>query len=92
MQLPPGETFIKIDVKERKCCHTWQKKGCWVTQPEFVACPDAKTENDEILLSSVSYETGKPLLFLDAHTFQELARVHFDANIPPDLHGVFIRD
>ena len=37
---------MKIDVEERKCCHTWQEKGCWVTQPEFVSRPNAETEDD----------------------------------------------
>ena len=42
-------------------------------------------------MSSVSNATGKPfLLMLDAKTFCETARIYFDANIPPDIHGLYI--
>ena len=44
-----------------------------------------------ILISSVHNASGNPfLLMLDAEDFTEVARVHFDANIPPDIHGIFI--
>uniref|UniRef100_H2Z032 Uncharacterized protein n=1 Tax=Ciona savignyi TaxID=51511 RepID=H2Z032_CIOSA len=91
LKLPPGEMLAKIDVEKKERVQMWQEKGCWASQPTFVAKPGATQEDDGILMSSVTNENGKPfLLMLDAKDFSEVARIHFDANIPPDVHGIFV--
>uniref|UniRef100_F6SXN2 Beta-carotene-15,15'-monooxygenase n=1 Tax=Ciona intestinalis TaxID=7719 RepID=F6SXN2_CIOIN len=91
LKLPPGEMLTKIDVETKQRVQTWQEKGCWASQPVFVAKPGATQEDEGILMSSVVNENGNPfLLMLDAKSFTEVARIHFDANIPPDVHGVFV--
>ncbi|KAM4721781.1 beta,beta-carotene 15,15'-dioxygenase [Rhinophrynus dorsalis] len=73
----------------------WTEDDCWPAEPLFIPSPDAKEEDDGVILSCiVSSDQEKPnfLLILDAKTFKELGRANVCANIHLDLHGIFIPD
>jgi len=89
--LPPGDMLCKVSTKTKRKTHEFKEKDCWFSQPCFIPNPEKSAEDQGILISSVNHANGNPfLLMLDAEDFTEVARVHFDANIPPDIHGVFI--
>ena len=64
----------------------------------FVPRPEAKDEDDGVLLSvvlEVDLESCRPhfLVALDARTMKEIARANFnhrELQIPPSIHGIFI--
>lgn len=69
----------------------WAKEGCYPGEPVFVASPDAKSEDDGVILSVVSdiQNFRSFLLILDAKSFKELARAVVSHAIPAGLHGQF---
>ncbi|XP_037298340.1 carotenoid isomerooxygenase isoform X2 [Manduca sexta] len=90
----PG-VLIKVDTKTGET-KTWSEKNCYPSEPIFVPAPDAKDEDDGVLLSALvwggsrSQEVG--LLVVDARDFRELGRAHFDTPSPAPkcLHGWFL--
>ncbi|XP_046459953.1 carotenoid isomerooxygenase-like isoform X2 [Daphnia pulex] len=89
----PG-TLIKVDTIEKKC-RTWAEKNVYASEPVFVPHPDAKSEDDGVLLSSMIFgghnEKRTGLLVLDAATFKEIGRTEFHtpSPVPKCLHGYF---
>ncbi|XP_004690217.1 PREDICTED: beta,beta-carotene 15,15'-monooxygenase [Condylura cristata] len=84
--------IIKYDLLTKSFME-WGEEHCWLGEPVFVAKPDAKDEDDGIILSVVisTIPQRHPfLLILDAKSFTELARASFDIEMCPDLHGFFI--
>jgi beta,beta-carotene 9',10'-dioxygenase len=71
----------------------WSEDGCFPGEPVFVASPDAREEDDGVLLSVVlDGHTGRSfLLVLDAHSLDELARAEVPHHIPFGFHGQFAR-
>jgi beta,beta-carotene 9',10'-dioxygenase len=69
----------------------WQQASCYPGEPLFIANPDAKVEDEGVVLSIVLDAKRKMsfLLILDAQSWQELARVELDHVIPYGLHGNF---
>ncbi|XP_066494064.1 beta,beta-carotene 15,15'-dioxygenase [Tiliqua scincoides] len=91
-QNPVPTQLLKFDVLTKKGLH-WKEEHCWPAEPVFVPSPDAKEEDDGIILSSIV--TSDPqklpfLLVLDAKTFKEIARARVSADVHLDLHGMFI--
>ncbi|KAJ6666071.1 hypothetical protein lerEdw1_000975 [Lerista edwardsae] len=89
---PIPTEIVKFDILTRKCLH-WKEEHCWPAEPVFVPSPDAKEEDDGIILSNIV--TSDPqklpfLLILDAKTFKEIARATVSADVHLDLHGIFI--
>ncbi|XP_006754522.1 PREDICTED: beta,beta-carotene 15,15'-dioxygenase isoform X2 [Myotis davidii] len=75
--------------------YRWGEEHCWPSEPVFVSTPDAKEEDDGILLSAIVSSDPQKLpflLILDAKTFAELARAYVDVDMHLDLHGLFIPD
>lgn len=80
----------KIDVANGTLL-TWEEEGCSPGEPVFVAAPDAKSEDDGVVLSTVidhKHQTSF-LLVLDGRTFKELARAVAPHLIPMGLHGAY---
>ncbi|HEY1522868.1 MAG TPA: carotenoid oxygenase family protein [Solirubrobacteraceae bacterium] len=84
------DRIVKGDLVARTS-QTWQQDGAFPGEPVFVAAPDAKDEDEGVLLSVVldgRRETSF-LLILDAGTLEELARAEVPHAIPFGFHGSF---
>ncbi len=82
--------LVKIDTKTRHV-HLWLEDGCIAEEPVFVPKPQAKTEDDGVVLALV-LDTKKRksfLLIVDAKKFKEIGRVEVPHHIPYGLHGDF---
>lgn len=87
---PFANSITKVDV-HTNVVTTWQQKNCYPSEPIFVARPDAKTEDDGILLSVVLdvQHSNSFLLLLDAKNMEEIARASTPHHIPFTIHGTF---
>ncbi|XP_060110342.1 beta,beta-carotene 15,15'-dioxygenase [Heteronotia binoei] len=89
---PVPSKIVKCDILTKRKLH-WGEEHCWPAEPVFVPSPNAKEEDDGIILSSiVTTQPQKPpfLLILDAKTFKEIARATVNVELHLDLHGIFI--
>ncbi|HLH61225.1 MAG TPA: carotenoid oxygenase family protein [Ktedonobacteraceae bacterium] len=70
---------------------TWAQDGCYPGEPVFAQAPEARGEDDGVVLSVVlnAYKDNSFLLVLDAHTFEELGRAEVPHHIPLGLHGQY---
>ncbi|CAL8111657.1 unnamed protein product [Orchesella dallaii] len=62
-------------------------------EPQFIANPEATTEDDGVLVTAVidnRVNTQDFLLFLDAKTMKELGRAYFKEEIPTAVHGIWL--
>jgi carotenoid cleavage dioxygenase-like enzyme len=86
------DRIVKADVVDCRA-DVWAEEGCFPGEPVFVAAPDAKDEDEGVLLSVVLDGTrgNSFLLVLDAHTLDELARAEVPHHIPFGFHGQFAR-
>ena len=85
---------MKIDAETRNSLF-WEREGFSVSEPVYVARPNATSEDDGyILFSCVHHEDDKLVLLviLDASTFKETAIVNFKAKgaVTKDFHGIFV--
>ncbi|GHO46362.1 carotenoid oxygenase family protein [Ktedonospora formicarum] len=82
--------LVRIDARQKKAL-TWSEEGCYPGEPIFVEAPEARAEDDGVVLSVVL--NGKKgnsfLLVLDAHTFHEIGRAEVPHHIPFGFHGLF---
>jgi carotenoid cleavage dioxygenase-like enzyme len=71
----------------------WEEPGSYPGEPVFVAAPDAKAEDEGVLLSVVlNGERGNSfLLVVDARSLDELARAEVPHHIPFGFHGQYAR-
>ncbi len=83
----------KIDVCTSKEI-IWQQKGCYTRDPIFVQKPNAKTEDDGIILSVVLDAQKKQtfLIVLDGQSCKEIGRATIAHPIPFTLHGKFFKN
>nr|XP_056718813.1 beta,beta-carotene 15,15'-dioxygenase [Euleptes europaea] len=89
---PVPTQVAKFDVLTKRKLH-WEEEHCWPAEPVFVPSPNAKEEDDGIILTTiVTTEPQKPpfLLILDAKTFKEIARATVNVELHLGLHGIFI--
>jgi carotenoid cleavage dioxygenase-like enzyme len=86
------ERIVKIDTHDGAAL-SWSERGCYPGEPVFVARPDARGEDDGVLLSVVldSAAESSFLLVLDAADLHELARARVPHHIPFGFHGQFAR-
>ena len=84
-------TKINVETSEHL---VWYQEACYPSEPIFVASPDAKEEDDGVLLSVVfdakAYNTF--LLVLDASTQEEQARAVLPEVVPFSFHGKFFSE
>ena len=87
---PAFDRLVKVDVREG-FSRTWREEGTHPGEPVFVAAPDARDEDDGVILSVVlDAARGRSfLLVLDAASFEELGRAHAPHHIPFGFHGQY---
>ena len=80
--------LAKVDVDTKETA-IWKEEHCFPSEPVFVAAPNAKEEDDGVVLSIIVGVLGKPsfLLFLDGKTFKELARAVVPFRLAMTFHG-----
>jgi carotenoid cleavage dioxygenase-like enzyme len=84
------ERIVKGDLRDGTR-RTWSERGSYPGEPVFVAAPDARDEDEGVILSVVfdaAAETSY-LLVLDARDLGELARAAAPTHIPYGFHGQF---
>jgi carotenoid cleavage dioxygenase-like enzyme len=84
------DQLVKADVRGGES-RTWHEPGCYPGEPVFVARPDARAEDDGVVLSVVLDSAAERsfLLVLDAASFGEIARAEAPQRIPFGFHGQF---
>lgn len=82
--------LLKVEMKD-KTVIPWYEEHCYPGEPVFVPVPNAKKEDDGVILSVVlSTEMKKSfLLVLDACSFTELGRAEVPHHIPFGFHGQY---
>jgi carotenoid cleavage dioxygenase-like enzyme len=81
--------LVKVDVRTGGS-KTWREDGCYPGEGVFVAAPDAKAEDDGVLLSVVlDTRRSSFLLVLDASSLEEIARATVPHVIPFGFHGQY---
>ena len=81
-------TKIDVTTGEHK---VWHQKHCYPSEPVFVPSPEAKAEDDGIVLAVIFDSDAKNtfLLSLDAQTFEETGRALVPEILPMSFHGDF---
>lgn len=89
-ELLHGESLFKVNTTNKEALR-WFEKGCSAGEPVFVPTPDAKEEDEGVILSLVidRNHSHSFLLILDSKNFQEIGRVYAPHLIPPGLHGQY---
>ncbi len=84
--------LLRVDVRQRTTT-IWSEEDCYPGEPVFVEAPEAKEEDDGVVLSVVlnAQKGNSFLLILDAHTFEEIGRAEVPHHIPAGFHGQFFR-
>lgn len=69
----------------------WSEKGCSTGEPVFVSAPNAKEEDDGVVLAVIldHNHNNSFLLILNGKTFKEIGRVRAPHQIPDGLHGQY---
>jgi carotenoid cleavage dioxygenase-like enzyme len=77
-------------VRERTAT-TWCEPGCYPGEPVFVAAPEARDEDEWVILTVVldAHRGASFLLVLDARSCAELARAEVPHHIPFGLYGQY---
>ena len=85
------ENIAKVNVDTKEVV-SWVEEHSYPSEPVFVPAPDAKEEDDGIVLSAVVGVLGKPsfLLFLDGKTFTEVARAVVPCKLAMTFHGAYL--
>ena len=84
------DRLIKIDVKNKSVKY-WMEENTFPGEPIFVPHPNAKNEDDGILLTVfLDGNLGKSFMhIMNAETFTEIARINLPQHIPYGFHGQF---
>ena len=85
--------LVKVDVSTGEAL-LWHEPGCYPGEGVFVPAPNAKSEDDGLLLSVVldSTQSNSFLLILNAADFSEVARATVPQHIPFGFHGQFFTE
>jgi beta,beta-carotene 9',10'-dioxygenase len=85
--------LVKID-QENFEVKTWLHSGHEATEPIFVPAPEAKQEDDGIILTIVfnQAENKSFLVALDGQKFTEVARATLPFHIPDSFHGQYFSE
>lgn len=69
----------------------WSEKGCSAGEPVFVSAPNAKEEDDGVVLAVILdyLQNDSFLLILDGKTFKEIGRARAPHLIPAGFHGQY---
>jgi beta,beta-carotene 9',10'-dioxygenase len=85
--------LLRVDVRQRTTT-VWSEENCYPGEPVLVEAPDARAEDDGVILSVVlnAQKGNSFLLILDAHTFEEIGRAEVPHHIPFGFHGQYFRN
>lgn len=85
------DQVVKLDVGSGEA-RTWSQDGCYPGEPVFVPSPQARAEDDGVVLSVVLDPAAERsfLVVLAAGSFEELARAEAPHHIPFGFHGQFL--
>ena len=85
------DSLVKLDVTGAEPARRWQAPGCHPGEPVPVAAPDARGEDDGVILSVVldGERDSSFLLVLDARSLEELARVESPMRLPFGFHAQY---
>jgi carotenoid isomerooxygenase len=86
-------SLLKVNTDEKKIA-SWYEENAHASEPIFVPSPDAKEEDDGVVLSTITwYNDANRLTFLvlNAKDMKEIARSEFsmDNPVPVAFHGWF---
>ncbi len=86
------DELVKLDLADG-AVRSWRAADCYPGEPVFVPAPDAKSEDEGVVLSLVlDAGAGRSfLLVLDAQTFDEQARAELPHHVPFGFHGQYFR-
>ncbi len=86
------DTIVKFDI-ETGTTKEWKKDDHYPGEPVYVAHPDAKNEDDGLLLTVVldAKNDTSYLLILDARDLSEVAKARVPQHIPFGFHGMYTR-
>ncbi|CAL8311725.1 unnamed protein product [Merluccius merluccius] len=81
----------KLDTETREMVR-WNEDNCWPSEPVFIPRPNAESEDDGVVVTSVCTNPGQAgfILVLDGKTFKEVARAYVNNELHRDMHGYFI--
>jgi beta,beta-carotene 9',10'-dioxygenase len=84
------DQLLKVDVQTGEET-IWREENHYPGEPVFVAAPDARAEDEGVVLSVVlDADAGTSyLLVLDAQTFEERARARVPQHVPYGFHGAY---
>ena len=85
-----GRDIVGVDCESGTVRH-FGVPGYVFGEPIFVAAPDARSEDDGVLLTVGSNGEASKLAVLDAHSLEPHAILHLDLPIPLGFHGSFSR-
>jgi carotenoid cleavage dioxygenase-like enzyme len=76
---------------ELEQAEAWSERGCFPGEAVFIPAPNARQEDEGVVLSVVLDLKSQRsfLLILDAKNFKELGRAYAPQKIPVGLHGQF---
>jgi carotenoid cleavage dioxygenase-like enzyme len=85
-----ADRLVKIDNESGEAA-VWREESCYAGEPIFVAAPNARDEDDGVVLSVVldAVRGESYLVVLDARSMTELARARAPHVIPHGIHGAF---
>uniref|UniRef100_A0A8D3C034 Uncharacterized protein n=1 Tax=Scophthalmus maximus TaxID=52904 RepID=A0A8D3C034_SCOMX len=84
-----AKQISKFDTESRETVY-WNEDNCWPSEPVFIPRPNAESEDDGVVLTSViNFNPGQSdfLLVVDGRTFKEVAR----ANNESDRHSLQVQ-
>ncbi|MBA3238059.1 MAG: carotenoid oxygenase family protein [Parachlamydiaceae bacterium] len=85
--------LVKFDMLTKQI-KIWSRMGCSAVEPIFIASPDAKNEDEGVVLSVVYDEEKNSsfLLVLDGQSFDEIAQAELPGHIPGSFHGQYFSE
>lgn len=95
LTLSNGKTggLVKID-QDNFEVKTWLQPDCQAAEPIFVPSPNAKEEDEGLILALIfnEKENNSFLLALDGKKFREVARAALPFHIPDSFHGQYFSE
>lgn len=87
-----SNALYKVDTTTKKTLE-WSEEGCFSGEPVFVAAPDAKEEDEGVVLAVVSDQLhhNSFLLVLDGKSYKEIGRAEAPHVIPFGFHGQYFQ-
>jgi carotenoid cleavage dioxygenase-like enzyme len=91
-ELLNGKALYKVNTTTKELL-TWREEACFPGEPVFIAAPDAKEEDEGVVLSVIldRMHNDSFLLILDGKSFKEIGRARAPHLIPAGFHGQYFQ-